>query len=142
MQNTHPIISRPMFGVKSHNNWHRERGYGKTLFLGSNQAWARLKNYNLKSRKQNFFTGIEKYHIFGPKYLRSGWKCLRLTNWYDTRHFSNDLFLRCLIWHRLSKKISFKHCLTPKNLIKVLSTIEKCPCKSQSIYSYKAQSIT
>ncbi len=41
------------------------------------------------------------------KIIHSGWKRSRLTNWYDMRHFSNDLFLRCLIL------ISFKQ----KNLV-------------------------
>jgi len=59
------------------------------------------------------------------KFLCSGWKSSRLMNWYEMRHFSNYLFLRCLVLTSLKQKISFKHCLTPKNLVTVSFTSPK-----------------
>jgi hypothetical protein len=44
-------------------------------------------------------------------------KELEINELYDMRHFSNDLLLRCLILTFSEQKISFKHHLTPKNLI-------------------------
>ena len=65
-----------------------------------NQAWARLK------KQWSWISNIEKKNSpelrnlvsFWSKFLCSGWKSLRLMNRYDMRHFSNDLFSRCLVW--------------------------------------------
>jgi hypothetical protein len=46
-------------------------------------------------------------------------------NQYNMRHFSNYLFSKCLILILLKQKISFKHCLTPKNLVTVPFNIKK-----------------
>ncbi len=126
MHNTHPIISRSMFGVKSLNNWHRERGYGKTLFLGSNQAWARLKNYNLKSRisKTIFFLRYWKISYCFGQNISFRMKKFQINEliWYktflqwsvfDMSHLTS-FKQKISFSHRLSKKIPFQHCLTPK----------------------------
>ncbi len=59
------------------------------------------------------------------KFLRSGWKSLILRNRCETRHFPNNLFSRCLILISFKQKISFKHHLTPNNLITVLFNTKK-----------------
>ncbi len=74
---------------------------------GSKQALVRLKkgtNSNLNIRKINFSLVSRNLVSFRSKFLHSGCKSLILTNRYDTRHFSNDLFPRCLILILLKEK--------------------------------------
>jgi hypothetical protein len=77
------------------------------------------KRHNLESRLNFFFSGIEKYQIlFAQNFSVQEGKKLRLTNQYDTRHFTKDLFFEMFHFDSVkAKKVLFKHNLTQKNLI-------------------------
>jgi len=54
------------------------------------------KNYNLDYGKQIFFHQNQKNLIILVKIYLFLVEKLEIKNWYDTRHFSNDLFSRYL----------------------------------------------
>jgi len=66
--------------------------------------WKKAQSWNLNIGKINFSPVSRNLISFCSKFLCSGWKSFRLMNRYNTRHFSNDLFWRCLILISLNKK--------------------------------------
>jgi len=90
------------------------------------QAWLRLKKSTISNIENKKVSSVLRNIVsVWSKFLHSGWKTLRLTNQYDTRHFFNGLFSRCLILILWKQKKSSKHGLTPKNLITVSFNTKK-----------------
>ncbi len=95
------------------------------------KAWARLKKLAISNLEISISKIIQEILVLRnlilvwSKFLCSGWKSSILRNWCETRHFPNNLFSRCLVLISFKQKISFKHHLTPNNLITPLFKTKK-----------------
>jgi hypothetical protein len=73
------------------------------------------RNLNIKNYLRN--TGIEECHIGLVKISPFRMEKFEINEPIQNEPFSNEPFSRYLILISLKQKMSFKHCLTPKNLI-------------------------
>jgi hypothetical protein len=96
----------------------------------SNRTWTFFRGKILVSRIHPE-AGMGKIEKVGDlisvqsKFLCSGWKSLRLMNWYKMRHFSNDMFSRCLILIMLKQKNLVQASSNTKNIITVSFNTKK-----------------